>query len=80
MSAPFVIAMHPHPTVNGRFHSPETVWTVSRAGRWCGEFESFGKVQLFVNAMTYIEEVKACGHLDAYPACEYLLRNVVSLE
>lgn len=77
MSVPFVIEMTPHPT---RPRVVETFWRVSRAGNWVGDFDSFGKAQLFVNAMLYIEAVKECGHLDAYPACEYLLRNVVSLE
>lgn len=82
MSVPFVIEMKPHPSnaYPYRGKGDGTHWQVTRAGRWCGDFESFGKAQVFVNAMRYIEEVQTCGHVDAYPACAYLMQNVVSLE
>lgn len=82
MSVPFVIEMKPHPsnTYPYKGKGGGTHWQVTRGGRWLGDFESAGRAQLFVNAMRYIESVQKCGHLDAYPACEYLLRNVVSLE
>jgi hypothetical protein len=78
MAVPFVINMHPHPTVKGNYHSLPTSYKVTRAGQFVAEFDDPDLAQMFVNAMTYIEEVKVCGHLDAYPACEYLLRNTIT--
>lgn len=55
MSVPFVIEMTPHPASDYPVRGDGTRWQVTRAGRWCGDFESFGKAQVFVNAMRYIE-------------------------
>jgi hypothetical protein len=77
MAVPYLIEMVPHPATAIR-RTSNTHWQVTRGGAWLGDFENADLAQIFVNAMTYIEEVKVCGHLDAYPACEYLLRNTIT--